>query len=153
MTPTYEELNRVLDQAEIAMDQFPRIEVRTEHAVAFGFYIRRVILPAPSVIATKVHGVRSPFVVSRGKCIVKSADGLESIIIGPHTGITEPGTRRIIYVMEETEWTTFQPIADASMHQLIDDFERQVMIPTEHHVEIADSLNRQPTERITNDAH
>ena len=100
-------------------------------------------MPAGAVVSTKTHGVRSPFCVTKGHCLVRSMDGDQEEIIGPHVGITEPGTRRIICVLEETVWTTFQPVNTTELSQIIDNFEAQIMIPREGFVPYADSLNRQ----------
>lgn len=140
------ELSNLLDLAEVELNKYPRVEIPTEHAMAFGFYIRKVVMPAGSVITTKTHGVKSPYCVSRGKCLIKSMDGDETQITGPHIGITEPGTRRIIYVIEETEWTTFQPVDSGQLSEIIDNFEAQIMIPKKGFVSYADSLNRQSPE-------
>lgn len=136
-------LDEALDKAEEELDRFPRVNIPTEHAMAFGFYIRKVTMPAGSVVTTKTHGVKSSYCVSRGRCLVKAMDGTQEEIVAPHVGITEPGTRRIICVLEETEWTTFQPVDGKQINDIIDNFEAQIMIPRNGRVNYADSLNHQ----------
>lgn len=146
MTPDF---NNLLDAAETELDKLPRVHIKTEHAFAFGFYIRKVTMPEGAIVSTKVHGVKSPFCVTKGVCVVK-ADGEDpQTIEAPYVGITEPGTRRIICILEDTEWITFQPVSDVALEQLINNFEVQLMIPHEGKVPYADALNRQTPERIT----
>ena len=137
------DLSTMLDEAEVELAKFPKADIPTEHAFAFGFYIRKVVMPAGSVVSTKTHGLKSPFCVTKGRCLVRSMDGNEEEIIAPHVGITEAGTRRIICVLEDTEWTTFQSADPETFSQIIDNFEAQIMIPHQGLVPYADSLNRQ----------
>jgi hypothetical protein len=60
--------------------------------------------------------------VSKGKCIVYDGNKLETIT-APHTGITEPNTRRLLYIEEDTIWTTFH-ITDKTD---VDEIEKEII--------------------------
>ena len=69
-------------------------------------------MPAGSLITSKVHKTEHPYIVSYGKVAV-SIDGDDwNEITAPYTGITKPGTRRVLYILEDCIWTTFHRVDD-----------------------------------------
>ena len=56
----------------------------------------------------------------RGKATVISDKGLE-MITAPHHGMTEPGTQRILYIHEESEWITVHPTEKTDIEEVISD--------------------------------
>lgn len=127
------------DDAERILATGAPIELPTQHALALGFYVRQCILPADTVVATKIHGVQHPFYIRRGKVVIVQEDGQRQEITGPYSGVTEPGTRRMIHVLEETEWTTFQPLNDGDLLAMVQAAEGRLMVP--NHVEGVPTLN------------
>jgi len=77
------------------------------HRFTPGMYIREIFMPAGSVVTTKIHKSEHPFVVSQGLVAVYSGQDGPQVIQAPHCGITKPGTRRFLVVLEDTVWTTF----------------------------------------------
>ncbi len=79
------------------------------HRFTNGMYIREIYLNKDTVAVTKIHNTEHPYVISKGSVSV-SNDGESWIHIeAPYTGITTPGTQRVIIVHEDTIWTTFHP--------------------------------------------
>lgn len=122
--------------------QLPQIAIPTEHAWAFGFYIRKVVLPKDAVIVTKTHGQRHSFMITRGKCIVRGMDERDTVFEAPHVGITEPGERREIYVVEETEWVTFQHPPVSALESVVQNIEDAIMVRNDDEPCLRDSMNR-----------
>lgn len=79
-----------------------------KHHFTPGIYAREILMKAGSVLTSKIHKTEHPFVVSQGKCLVylNREDGWAAIC-APHFGVTQPGTRRILVILEDTIWTTF----------------------------------------------
>ncbi len=77
------------------------------HRFTPGMYIRQIFMPAGSLILTERHKTTHPFVVSQGDLSVWTAESGIVRLRAPYTGITTPGTQRIIYIHEDTIWTTF----------------------------------------------
>lgn len=75
------------------------------HQFINGLYVRMVKMPKDMVVTTKIHKVRHPFFVLKGRCKVMTEGGVEEIV-APYMGITEPGTKRLIHVLEECVWYT-----------------------------------------------
>lgn len=77
------------------------------HRFTPGMYSRQIFMPAGSLILTERHKTTHPFVVSQGDLSVWTAEAGVVRLRAPYTGITTPGTQRIIYIHEDTIWTTF----------------------------------------------
>lgn len=138
------EYHAALDAAEVVMDQeFVRHDPPTTHHVVFPFYIRQIEMPQGFMCVTKVHGRRHAFCISKGRVVVKDEAGNSEVIEAPHYGITEPGTRRILFCETPVTWTTFHLSENLDVEQVVSSIEREIMIPIEHGVPIADALNRQ----------
>ena len=100
-----------LDELEVAMlENLEPVHCLTTHRFTDGMYIREIFMPAGSLITSKIHKTEHPYIVSYGKTAV-SIDGDDwHEITAPYTGITVPGTRRILYIIEDCIWTTFHRI-------------------------------------------
>lgn len=94
------------DEVEKVIAGMPPAEMPVTHRFTPGLYIREIFLRKGTIVTTKVHKTEHPYVISMGLVTVRSSDGVERFQ-APWTGITKPGTKRIIYVEEDTIWTTF----------------------------------------------
>jgi hypothetical protein len=106
------ENDEIVDNIEAAMMQFPDelIDGPLVHKFTDGMYIREIFMPAGSLWTSKIHKTEHPYVVSYGKVAV-SIDAQEWYeITAPYTSITKPGTRRVLYILEDCIWTTFHRI-------------------------------------------
>ena len=106
------ENDEIVDNLEATIMQFPDelIEGPLVHRFTEGMYIREIFMPAETLWTSKIHKVEHPYVVSYGKAAV-SIDAQEWYeITAPYTGITQPGTRRVLYILEDCIWTTFHRI-------------------------------------------
>ncbi len=77
------------------------------HRFTPGLYIREITMPRGAVLTSRVHRTEHPYVVSKGCCMVFTEDRGWQRVEAPHTGITQPGTRRLLAIIRETVWTTF----------------------------------------------
>jgi hypothetical protein len=79
-----------------------------KHHFTPGLYCREIFMPAGAVLTSMIHNTEHPFVVSQGRCSVYNEGTGETMeIVAPHFGITLPGTRRLLFIHEDTIWTTF----------------------------------------------
>ena len=76
-----------------------------KHTFADGLYIREVSVPKDMLIVTKLHKKSHPYFLLKGECSVLTEEGVIRIK-APFSGITKPGTKRVVYVHEDTIWTT-----------------------------------------------
>jgi hypothetical protein len=105
------ENDNIIDELEATIIQnLDVIDAPLVHKFTNGMYIREIFMPAGSLWTSKIHKTEHPYVVSYGKAAV-SIDNQEWYeITAPYTGITQPGTRRILYILEDCIWTTFHRV-------------------------------------------
>jgi hypothetical protein len=109
-TPGWQALNR-FERVCAEGEQLPCPLVHTftpvpEHP-ELHLYTRQIVMPTGSLIFSRVHLFEHPFIISGG---VVSIWGVETgwvTLRAPHLGVTMPGTRRVLYIHEETTFTTF----------------------------------------------
>lgn len=101
--------NERIDELELAMCESPDIfELDIEHGFTPGVYRRTLRAPAGTLATTYIHNTEHPFVVTKGVIAVLTEETGEWVYVqAPHIGVTKAGTRRVCFVFEEAEWTTF----------------------------------------------
>ncbi len=82
-----------------------RVVAPLEHIFGDGIYIRKITMPKGMLVTSKLHKTTHPYFVMRGVVDVLTDKGTVRIV-GPHHGITQAGTKRLLYVHEETVWIT-----------------------------------------------
>lgn len=100
--------NERIDQLEkVMLDNFNEIDCPLIHTFEDGFYVREIFMPKGSLITSKIHKTRHPYFVTEGVVSVWVNDGNEFLIKAPFNGITESGTRRVLYCHTDVRWVTF----------------------------------------------
>lgn len=107
-----------IDELEIEIRRAGLIEPPLNHIFTPGLYVREICLPAGSLAISKIHRTEHPFVISAGSVSVWTPErGIERIS-APHTGVTKPGTQRVIYAHEDTIWSTFHVTAETDVAKI-----------------------------------
>ena len=75
------------------------------HNFADGQYIRQIVMPKNLLVSTKIHAKNHPFFIMKGEASIYSDNGVERIK-APFHGITEAGTKRVLYIHEECTFIT-----------------------------------------------
>tara|TARA_R110002020_G_C16304861_1_gene773384 strand:+ start:3089 stop:3553 length:465 start_codon:yes stop_codon:yes gene_type:complete len=94
----------LLEQGAYAGTETERV-CPVKHSFGEGCYIREWNSPPGVLTVSKVHKVAHPFFVLKGCVTVLTEAGMQ-VITAPHYGITLPGTKRVLYTHEETQWVT-----------------------------------------------
>lgn len=97
------------------------------HIFTDGLYSRQIFMAAGTILTSRTHKTEHQFIVSKGKCIVNDGETIEEIS-APYIGITKPGTKRAIYIEEDTLWTTFH----ATSETCIEKIEAEILEPLEN---------------------
>jgi hypothetical protein len=96
-----------LERAVVAIAKDFPARAETHHTFIDGIYMREFRAAAGSIITGVTHKTRHPFILSAG--IVDVCDEYGDVVryFAPFTGITEAGTRRVLFVHQDMVWTTF----------------------------------------------
>ena len=108
-----------IEAMQAEMMEGERVEVPCEHRFTPGMYIREVTIPAGTLIVSMAHKTEHPFVISKGRILVAADHEAAVELTAPHTGITMPGTRRILHALEETVWTTFHVTNETDVEKIV----------------------------------
>ena len=77
-----------------------------DHYFAKGLYGRRIYVGAGVCVSTYVHNVEHIAIALVGDCLVIREDGTKQTVSAPAVFITQPGTKRAVFTLTDTEWVT-----------------------------------------------
>lgn len=112
-----------VQEFEDAMCQIPGAhrgdwdECPLTHSFAEGIYIREIFMPKGMLIVSKIHKATHPYFVLRGDLSVLTEDG-EVRIKAPFYGITPAGTKRLLYIHEDTIWITVHATNETDLEKI-----------------------------------
>lgn len=128
------EIRRALDCApinrlEAELAQFEQVEMPLNHLFVPGAYIREILIKKGTLCTSKIHRTKHAYIISLGKIAVWTPGDAEWSIIGaPFTGVTMPGTRRVLYALTDVIWSTIHPTTQTDLAII----ESQIIEP--HHI-------------------
>lgn len=103
------------------MEKLPQIDCPLIHRFTPKLYIREIFMPKGTLIISKIHKTEHPFVVTKGVVSVWiEGVGIQKIT-APYTGITLPGTRRVLYIHEDCSWITFHPTDKTTPEEVVEE--------------------------------
>ena len=143
--PTIEEIAKAseVEQLEYQLSQMPDGFFPTEHLFLPGMYLRKIFMPAGSLLTSMKHKTRHSFVIMSGKLRVMDQEGVVEYE-APFIGVTEAGTKRVLYIHEDTTWITFH--ANPENISEPDEMVEYLTYPNEN--PLFDKENRYKQERI-----
>ena len=102
----YKDPDDLLNQADVEILKLPPRECPLIHRFTPGLYIREIFMPKDTILTSLLHLTTHPFFVLQGDVSVYYHGVPAQRYKAPYTGITEAGTRRMLYTHEDTIWTT-----------------------------------------------
>lgn len=101
--------NDNIDLFEKYISEYPPVECDLNHRFTNGLYSREIFMPAGSVVTSRIHKTQHQFAIIEGEVSVwTKATGMVKYQ-APYVGITEPGTRRVLFNHTDVRWVTFHP--------------------------------------------
>ena len=76
-----------------------------KHTFADGVYIREIFMPKGTLLTSKIHKTNHPYFIMKGDVSVATEEGIVRLV-APYSGITKAGTKRLLYMHEDTVWIT-----------------------------------------------
>jgi hypothetical protein len=99
-----------VDALETVWAQEEHVECPVVHQFTPGLYSREFHAAAGTQIISKIHKTEHQYVISQGRALVWMDDERGWVeLSAPYRGVTQPGTRRVLIVLEDLIWTTFHP--------------------------------------------
>tara|TARA_A100000172_G_C3002983_1_gene96976 strand:- start:157 stop:750 length:594 start_codon:yes stop_codon:yes gene_type:complete len=95
-------------------------ECPVKHLFADGCYIREIFNPAEQIIVTKIHKKTHPFFLVEGEMSILTEDGVNTIK-APHNGITQAGTKRVIYTHTDCRFITVHATDKTDIQEIEDE--------------------------------
>ena len=87
------------------------------HTFGDGLYIREITMPKGMLVTSKLHKTTHPYFVLKGDVSVETETGTVRIK-APYWGITKAGTKRILYIHEETIWVTVHATQETDLEKI-----------------------------------
>ena len=91
-----------------------------QHKFVDGMYIREIFTPKGQIFTTAIHKKDHMYFFMKGDLSILSEDGIKRIK-APYYGITTAGTKRIVYVHEDTIWITVHETKAKTVDEAIED--------------------------------
>ena len=114
-----------------------------KHTFVDGAYVREIRMPKGVLLTSKIHKICHPYFVLEGDVSVLTENGVQRIK-APYSGITQPGTKRILYIHEDTTWVTVHVTNKTDP----DEIEKDIIAESYDDVPDWDGLQIKETERI-----
>lgn len=98
--------------------QMPQVECPLKHYFAPGTYIREIFMPAGLVVIGKIHKTEHFNIIQKGCVSLFGADGSREVLRGPMTFVSKPGVQKVLYIHEDTVWSTVHITEERDLERL-----------------------------------
>jgi len=112
-----------------------------KHSFGDGVYVREIFVPKGTLIITKIHKFEHPYFVLSGVSSVVTEDGI-ALIKAPFQGMTKAGTKRAVYVHEDTVWVTVHATKETDLKKIEEEIIAKDYLELEDFITIIDENNK-----------
>lgn len=109
-----------VEALEQALQQMPPGDCEIRHHFAPGVYAREMSVPAGSVLTGAVHKTCHLSILSKGRVMVTSDEGVIEMV-APCTLLASKGTKRAIHALEDSVWTTIHATPTTDLDALVEE--------------------------------
>jgi hypothetical protein len=113
-------------------------DLPVEHLFGGGMCIRQMFIPAGTIVVGKIHRHAHPNFLLQGEVIVVTEHGGREKITAPHSMISEPGTKRVVYALTDVLWAVVHKTDTTDPIEL----EHEVIAPSYEALEAPEELLR-----------
>jgi len=116
---------------EKALLELPQIKLEAKHYFGGGMYARELVMPKDSAVTGKIHIKEHICIISYGDVTVRSDDEIVRLK-GPCTFVGKPGSKRALFMHEETMWTAIHTtdkltVEDAEAELVTNDYQQYLL--------------------------
>lgn len=122
--PAYAEAPRVLplEQLELLIRAHPSVltpdDFALVHTFAPGVYVRQITMRAGLLVLGRKHRTRHVNIISKGRVAFRVPGEPVHVVDAPYTFVSEAGVQKLLYIHEETVWTTVHPTEETDLTKL-----------------------------------
>lgn len=91
-----------------------------KHSFAPGVYVREIFIPKGTVLTGKIHRHAHPNFLMSGEVIVVTEHKGREHLKAPLSIISEAGTKRAVYALEDTVWITVHVTEETDLQKIED---------------------------------
>lgn len=102
-----------IDRLEVDLKDAPPPPFRYNHIITpvhdhpeLSLYTREIFMPKDTLLTSAIHLYEHPFTISRGRVAVWDNEHGWKVYAAGGSDVTLPGTRRVLFILEDTIWTT-----------------------------------------------
>lgn len=102
-----------------------------KHTFVDGAYVREIFMPKGALLTSKIHKITHPYFIMKGDVSVLTEEGVIRLR-APYSGITKAGTKRVLYIHEDTTWITVH----VTKHKDLKKIEKQIIAKNYDEIDI-----------------
>lgn len=84
-------------------------------------YTRKILMPAGTIVSSRIHLFEHPFTIAAGVVSVWDNETGWKTFCAPYSGVTLPGTRRVLFIHEDTTWLTHHVTSQSDPDKVVDE--------------------------------
>jgi hypothetical protein len=140
-----DEITKVLNENNEVQVYTKEVDCPVKHGFSNGVYLREIFMPQGSYVIGKEHTTQHFNIILKGSAYVMMNDDIH-FITAPTTFVSEPGTRKVLYIIEDMIWQTVHPTEETDIdvleETLVNDVEVDVskLLPPQTMIQIGDML-------------
>ena len=138
-----DEITKVLNENNEVQVYTKEVDCPVKHGFSNGVYLREIFMPQGSYVIGKEHTTQHFNIILKGSAYVMMNDDIH-FITAPTTFVSEPGTRKVLYVIEDMIWQTVHPTKETDVdvleETLVNDVEVDIskLLPPQTMIQIGD---------------
>jgi hypothetical protein len=138
-----DEITKVLNENNEVQVYTKEVDCPVKHGFSNGVYLREIFMPQGSYVIGKEHTTQHFNIILKGSAYVMMNDDIH-FITAPTTFVSEPGTRKVLYIIEDMIWQTVHPTEETDIdvleETLVNDVEVDVskLLPPQTMIQIGD---------------
>ena len=102
---------------EHEIKKMEQVECPLKHYFSDGIYVREITMPAGAVIIGKIHKYSHMNIISKGHVTFSDETGIRTIK-APYTFRSNAGSKKALYIHEETVWSTIHPTKETDIEKI-----------------------------------
>ena len=112
-----ENINSKIEAVEKILLDIPQVDCPVTHHFAPSVYMREIFMPAGTFVIGQEHKTKHFNTVLKGRAKVMM-DGVMHDIVAPSVFVSEPGVRKILYILEDMVWVTTHSTEETNVEKL-----------------------------------